>query len=228
MVLRYEEQPLSPFPPRVSTWEGLPFPTALRLLVAEGDDELRRAICTAAATWQFGLASGPVASFTLITEASSLESAMRALASPVDVLIIDAQLGGASALDLVKYASGLDRAPVTLALSADATAAVGFQLATLGARGCLGKPVDIGDVRSSLAAILAEPPDLETSAKAQVGYRHIHTVQDEVKCAMLKRAFTLEGGNITRAAKRLGVTRTAVQQMLDRYGLPRSLTPVEQ
>jgi hypothetical protein len=38
---------------------------------------------------------------------------------------------------------------------------------------------------------------------------------------MLKRALQLEAGNMTRTARRLGVTRAAVQQMVDRYELPR-------
>ena len=56
----------------------------------------------------------------------------------------------------------------------------------------------------------------------QVGFRHIHAVQDEVKRAMLKRALQLESGNISHAARRLGITRAAVQQMIDRFELPRS------
>ena len=41
-----------------------------------------------------------------------------------------------------------------------ATAQVGFELARLGARGCLGKPFDMEDLRSALKNMLAEPPDL--------------------------------------------------------------------
>lgn len=207
-------------------WAGFPFPSTMRLLVVECDRELRQAICTCAAGWTFALppdSVAPIATFKQIREADSVSTAITRLSEVADVLIVSTQLGAESGLTVVEHASRLDQAPATLALSDHATAAVGFQLAKLGARGCLGTPFAMDELRAAIQAILAEPPDLAASARAQVGYRHIHTVQDEVKCAMLKRAFTLEDGNITRAARRLGVTRTAVQQMLDRYGVPRSL-----
>jgi len=199
----------------------------MRLLVVEADDSLRTAIRSAAKSWTFAVARGSDARFATITEAESVCGAIRHLTEPLDVMIVDVKLGSESGLTVVEHANGLERAPAVLAVSDQATAAVGFQLARLGARGCLAKPFAMEDLRAAIQLMLAEPPDLAPSAKAQVGYRHIHTVQDEVKRAMLKRAFTLEDGNITRAARRLGVTRTAVQQMLDRYGLPRSLGPAD-
>ena len=209
------------------TWNNRPFANSMSFLIVEENDALRTEIRRAAASWSFGWssASTPLAVFTTIQEARSVGEAMLALERPVDVVVVDTQLGPDSGLEVVQCASRLDRVPAVLAITDRATAGVGFALATLGARGCLGKPFEMADLHAAIQSMLAEPPDLAASAKAQVGYRHIHVVQDEVKSAMLKQAFVLEHGNITRAARRLGVTRTAVQQMLDRYGLPRSLTP---
>jgi DNA-binding NtrC family response regulator len=198
----------------------------MRLLVVEDDGPLREAMCAAATSWQFllpgGLPERRLVSFTEVREADSMEAGIKALVEPVDVLLVDVRLGEKSGIQVAEHASKLDLAPLTLAISGQATAAEGFRLAALGVRAYLSKPFDMHELRAALALLFTEPPDLTPGARAQVGFRHVHTVQDEVKVAMLKRALTLEEGNITRAATRLGVTRTAVQQMLDRYGLPRS------
>jgi len=209
------------------TWHISPLPNSMSLLIVEENDALRAEILRAAARWSFGStgSGSPLAAFTTIREARSVHEALQALEQPVDVVVVDIHLGPHSGLEVVQRASELDRVPAVFAITDRATAGVGFALAKLGARGCLGLPFEMAELRTAIETMLAEPPDLAAFAKAQVGYRHIHVVQDEVKSAMLKQAFVLEHGNITRAARRLGVTRTAVQQMLDRYGLPRSLTP---
>jgi len=177
------------------------------------------------ASWQFEVPGRPetqLLAFTEVREADSVEAGIAALAEPADLLVVDVRLGDKSGITVAEHASKLDTAPPTLAISGQATAAEGFRLAALGVRAYLSKPFDMHELRKAIQLVFSQPPDLTPGARAQVGYRHVHTVQDEVKVAMLRRALTLEEGNITRAAGRLGVTRTAVQQMLDRYGLPRN------
>jgi len=225
MVLHHDPHSPHGFLPPAAALRALPFPLSMRLLVVAADVRLRATIRSSAPGWTFrrpGDPRAPEATFAAVTDAGSASEAMAHFDAPIDVLIVDIDVGVDSGLRVVEHASRIDRPPATLVISGDATAAVGFQLAKLGARGCLGKPFEMDDLQAAIQTILTQPPDLGPSARAQVGYRHIHTVQDEVKAAMLKHAFTLEDGNITRAAKRLGVTRTAVQQMLDRYGVPRT------
>jgi len=229
MVLHHHEQPGTYWSP-ARAWTAAPFPNSMRLLVVEADPALRATLASAALEWTLEApwdGSRSIATFSTVVEADSVAEALRRLEEPFDVVIVDLQMSGDVALRVVEHANRGDHAPAILALSGDDRAQLGFQLAKLGVRGCLSKPFTMEGVRVAIEKMLAEPPDLATSARAQVGYRHIHTVQDEVKRAMLERAFRLEGGNITRAARRLGVTRTAVQQMLDRYGLPRSLETPE-
>jgi two-component system response regulator RegA len=197
----------------------------MRLLVVEDDVPLREAICAAARNWAFLLpevAGVREGRFHAIAQAGGLQEGVAQLEKPVDMVILDVKLGEESGLELVEHMRRSGRVPAILSVSGQATAAEAFHLAARGVRGYLAKPFDMHELRAAIAAIFAVPPDLSSGAMAQVGYRHIHVVQDEVKRAMLKRALESESGNISRAARRLGVTRAAVQQMLDRYGFPRA------
>ena len=200
----------------------------MRMLLVEDDIPLRDALAEAASDWTVTIPSDGgfrEVVFSEIRRAATVIEALRELSTPVDLLVVDVRLGPESGIDIVRYASDLEVTPTILAISGKATATEAFELAALGVRGYLGKPFDMRELRAAIEGALAKPPDLEQGAMAQVGFRHIHAVQDEVKLAMLKRALQMEAGNITRAARRLGVTRAAVQQMLDRYGLPRPAVP---
>lgn len=197
----------------------------MRVLIVEDDEPLRQAVVSAASAWSVQFGEGEtVRSVALshIVEAASVAEGLSRLKEGCDLLIVDVRLGDESGLTVVEAANRLDSPPVVLAVSGSATANEGFHLAALGVRGYLGKPFDMRELRAAIQGVFLDPPPLEHTAMAQVGHRHIHAVQDEVKKAMLRRALQLDGGNITRAAKRLGVTRAAVQQMLDRYGIPRN------
>lgn len=197
----------------------------MRVVIVEDDEPLRQAVVSAASAWSVQIGEGEEArsvALSNIEEAGSVAEGLERLEEGCDLLIVDVRLGDESGLTIVEAANRLDAPPVVLAVSGQATANEGFHLAALGVRGYLGKPFDMRELRAAIQGVFLEPPPLESNAMAQVGHRHIHAVQDEVKKAMLRRALQLDGGNITRAAKRLGVTRAAVQQMLDRYGIPRN------
>lgn len=72
------------------------------------------------------------------------------------------------------------------------------------------KPIGDGPLLRSL---------LEQVAATRVGHDQLANVLDAVKHSMLKTALWRTGGNYTRTACMLGVTRQAVQQMVARYEL---------
>lgn len=196
----------------------------MRLLLVEDDAPLREAIRDAALNWTVELPfRGELRqiAFESVGTAGSVTEALAALRQPFDLVIVDVRLGDENGMTIVRQVREHNAVPTIIAISGQATATEAFELASLGVRGYLGKPFDMRELRAAIQAVLAEPPNLGHGAMAQVGHRHIHAVQDEVKVAMLKRALQLEDGNLTRTAKHLGVTRAAVQQMLDRYDLPR-------
>jgi transcriptional regulator with GAF, ATPase, and Fis domain len=72
-----------------------------------------------------------------------------------------------------------------------------------------------------------ESPDpnlIAAAAAALVGSLGVDEVQHQIRQSMLAEALRQSQGNLTRAARLLGVTRQAVQQMLDRYQMRRPLS----
>lgn len=61
--------------------------------------------------------------------------------------------------------------------------------------------------------------EIEVVAAALVGRVHIDLVQDRTALAMLKEALRRTGGNYTKAARLLGVTRQGIQQMVQRFDI---------
>jgi transcriptional regulator with GAF, ATPase, and Fis domain len=58
---------------------------------------------------------------------------------------------------------------------------------------------------------------IEALAPTLVGTMPIFVAQNTLKQAMLSAALQQADGNLSRAARLLGVTRQAIQQMLQRY-----------
>jgi len=198
----------------------------MHMLLVEDDAALATAIKAAACGWRLRTdpsdSQSARISPTLVVENSLAAGQERLRLERFDLVLTDVALGEDSGLTLVQLARTLEPAPVLVAISGQATAAQAFALSELGVRGYLAKPFDLHELRAMVEEVLARPPDVEQSAMAQVGHRPIHAVQDEVKRAMLKRALQQEGWNISHTAKRLGVTRAAIQQMMDRFELPRT------
>ncbi|MGC4092939.1 MAG: response regulator [Polyangiaceae bacterium] len=196
----------------------------MRMLLVEDDVGLGEAIMAAARDWTLERGGeGIEAHFDEVLAVSTLQDGIAKLDSEsFDLVVTDVALGEHSGLTLVRHAMSLVASPVIVAISGEATAAQAFALSELGVRGYLAKPFDLRELRGTIQAVLSRPPEVALRASAQVGHRPIHAVQDEVKLAMLRRALHEESGNISRAARRLGITRAGVQQMIDRFELPRN------
>jgi DNA-binding NtrC family response regulator len=178
------------------------------VLVVEDDPSLRQTLVRALSE-RFS----DVASAATVTEARAI------LARPVppDLLLLDVELPDGSALDLVKAAAALPVAPVIVAMSGTARPTQSFDLATLGVRAYLPKPLDLDRLEAAIAAAAAVPPDLQPQLRAVVGHRPIHEVEEEVRTTMLREALGRARGSRRQAAQLLAVSRQLVQHMLRRY-----------
>jgi transcriptional regulator with GAF, ATPase, and Fis domain len=78
-------------------------------------------------------------------------------------------------------------------------------------------PLGLPPSETQPAAELSRP--LSDFVKLQVGKRTLPSVADEIRRCMLVEAVRRTGGNITRTACILGLTRQAVQQMLSNLQL---------
>lgn len=191
--------------------------SAMRILIVEPDDALRDAIALDAEGWPVPDAPHPNEALT----ARTTDEAIALLDHEPGLVIFDVRVGGVSGVRVLEAANERRLTPSCLAMSGEASAEEAFELGTLGVRGYLAKPFTLGELREMVGQTLTAPPDVEGVATAQVGHVAILTVQDRVKKAMLKQALAIADGNYVRAAKSLGVTRQAVQQMVRRYELAR-------
>lgn len=145
-----------------------------------------------------------------VAEAKEVLSANR-----VDLVILDVRLKGESGLEIATFASSLVPAPAVIAVSGAAGPEEAFALAQLGVRAYIPK-AEIAARIAEIAELARDVPPLAPVVKAQVGRRSVREVQEVVRDAMLDQALALERGSLSGAAKRLGVTRQAVQQMARR------------
>jgi len=113
-------------------------------------------------------------------------------------------------------------------MSGKASAREGFELASLGVQAYLAKPFTPEELRATLRdAWHRRTHDTHGSPpiRERVGQQSIHVVQDQIRYEMLREALARTNWNYTRTAKLLGVTRQAVQQMMDRFDLSRADRP---
>lgn len=170
------------------------------------------------------LASFSSASPDSIVEVESIPAALAALAAPFDVAVVATAVAGASCIGLLTAFQEHAWIPYVLVVG-DATAAEAFEFARCGASGYVSNLDGWWGVRSSFSQGPSWHATLESAARMQLGRAGMLDVQSRVKEAMLRAALAATGNNITRAAMLLGVTRTAVQQMLDRFDIPRQSGP---
>ena len=170
------------------------------LLLVEDDEILRRRL--ALAFRDRGLA---------VTEAGSAEAAIDAARkdSP-ELAVVDLRLPGASGLDVVRELAALDPATVVVVLTGYGSIATALEATRLGARHYLTKPADADQI---LAALDGQPAaDVaagDVPSLARVEWEHIQRVLHDCD------------GNISQAARLLGLHRRSLQRKLLKHPLPR-------
>jgi DNA-binding NtrC family response regulator len=134
-----------------------------------------------------------------------------------ELLLLDVELPDGTAFDVMKAAMRGDSVPIALAMSGRAGPIQSFDLARLGVRTYLPKPLDLAVLERALDEAISQPPDLEPYVRSSVGQRAIHEVQEEVRDTMLREALGRARGSRRAAAKLLRVSRQLVQHMLRRF-----------
>lgn len=210
---------MPPQPP--TTWQPVPLPDRVDVLsdsaktasmpdfdlvLVVEDDRMMRATLMRLFTHR----SAAVLSAASVGEATQLLATHR-----VSLVILDVRLRNESGIDVAAFATRLIPAPVVVAVSGAASPGEAFALAQQGVRAYIPK-AELASRMDELVHIMSAAPPLEPLVKAQVGVRSVRQVQEAVRDTMLDQALALEQGNLAGAAKRLGVTRQAVQQMMRR------------
>jgi two-component system, response regulator RegA len=164
-----------------------------RLLLVDDDDVFRRR-----------LARAMVKRGCEVFEAARPSDALAmAKAHAPQRAVVDLRMPGGSGLDVVSELAALDPAPKILVLTGFGSIGTALEAVRRGAVNFLQKPADADQV---LAAFGGEPtiPTLETPSLALVEWEHI------------QRVLQACDGNISEAARQLGVHRRSLQRKIER------------
>lgn len=175
----------------------------LRVLIVLEDPQLGEAFRDALGEWG---ASAQCA--------RTLREAIAACTQSYELLILDAQLPDGSGVTLAELAGRMRPAPLVLAVTGRAAAREAFRMAQLGAVAHLQKPATVADLTVTIEEIFSRPPEFMPHLIASVGRVNFRDVLDRIRRAMAEQALAMAAGNKTGAARLLGITRQAVQQLI--------------
>jgi two-component system response regulator RegA len=166
------------------------------LLVVEDDDFLRERLVRALCERGF-LAQG----------AASLSEARRLSEDAPEYAVVDLRVGDESGLDVLKALLAKDPATRVLMLTGYGSIATAVEAMRLGAVHYLTKPADADQIVSALqrGTSDAAPAAGEPLSLARAEWEHINHVLVSVS------------GNISEAARRLGLHRRSLQRKLAKY-----------
>lgn len=181
----------------------LPDPDSDRMaLVLDDDDVFRTRLCRAleARGWETTAAADGVAALDLAARCSP------------DLAVVDLRLPGASGLEIVRELRKLDETTCIIMLTGYGSIATALSATRLGADHFLTKPADAEQILDAYRKIVegttdpaGEPPAHSIPSLARVEWEHI------------QRVLTDCNGNVSQAAKLLGLHRRSLQRKLSKY-----------
>lgn len=170
------------------------------LLLVDDDEPLRDRLARAFA------ARG----YEVTTAASYDEAVAIAQADSPEMAVVDLRMPGRSGLELIRALHEIDSQTKIVVLTGYGSIATAVEAMRLGAHHYVQKPADADEVLAAFAKGDAPPlSDLEdefaTPSLARTEWEHIQRVLGEC------------GGNISEAARRLGMHRRSLQRKLQKY-----------
>jgi len=171
----------------------------LSVLIADDDEQFRIRLGRAleARGWEVFLAANGAQAIALARE------------NAPGLAIVDLRLGSESGLDLVRALRPLDATMTIIMLTGWGSIATALEAVRGGADHYMSKPVDADQIIAALNSLPSASRAAETPAAvpslARVEWEHI------------QRVLTDCGGNISLAAKQLGLHRRSLQRKLSKY-----------
>jgi len=174
------------------------------LLIVEDDDRLRTRLARALAERGFKT-----------REAGDVTSAVAAARedSP-EYVLVDLRVPGGSGLDVIREVKSIDPATTVVVLTGYGSIATAVEAVQLGAAEYLTKPADVDRI---VAALTRTPP---SGAGGGDGAEQVPSLA-RVEWEHINRVLADADGNISKAARRLGIHRRSLQRKLERFPTPR-------
>jgi two-component system response regulator RegA len=129
---------------------------------------------------------------------------------PPEWAVVDLRMPGENGLEVVKALKNIDPTTKVVVLTGYGSIATAVDAVRLGATYYLPKPADLDDILASFArdtetSSTASCASFQTPSLARAEWEHIHRVLADVQ------------GNISEAARRLGIHRRSLQRKLQKY-----------
>lgn len=144
--------------------------------------------------------------------AATLKEALPGSDEGPEYAVVDLRIGDESGLEVVRQLLARDPGTRVVMLTGYGSIATAVEAIRMGAVNYLTKPADTDDILRALhrgtSEALPSPPG-EPLSLAQAEWEHINSVLVSV------------GGNISEAARRLGLHRRSLQRKLAKYPVPR-------
>ena len=142
-----------------------------------------------------------------VRTAADAEAAVAlAEAESPELAVLDLRMPGESGLELLRRLKAIDPTTKILMLTGYGSIATALEAVRLGAVHYLTKPVDVDEILAAFDrdGAPAETLDTETPSLARVEWEHLQRVLNDCE------------GNLSEAARRLGMHRRSLQRKADR------------
>ncbi len=171
----------------------------LSLLVVDDDDVLRERLVRAFRE----------RGYDAVGASDGQKALALAAKEPPELAVVDLRMPGRSGLDLVRDLLALEPVTKIVVLTGYGSIATAVDAIRIGAKHYLTKPADADEILRALqgepAAANAPDGELETPSLARTEWEHIQRVLADVN------------GNVSEAARRLGLHRRSLQRKLSKY-----------
>jgi two-component system response regulator RegA len=152
--------------------------------------------------------------FDVREAADGLTALELARADPPEHAVVDLRMPGLSGLEVVRGLKQADPATLIVVLTGYGSIATALEAVRLGATHYLSKPADADQIiaafsRGEASASTSPADETSTPSLARVEWEHINRVLADC------------GGNVSQAARTLGIHRRSLQRKLSKYPLAR-------
>jgi two-component system response regulator RegA len=174
--------------------------TAPSILLVDDDETLRERL--ARALRERG--------YEVRTAGNADEAMQKVREDSPELAVLDLKMPGRSGIELLKEIRAHDPSTEVLILTGYGSIATAVEATKLGAVGYVPKPVDADEILAAFSRMRGERPlasaaPVETPSLARAEWEHIQRVLSDC------------GGNISEAARRLGIHRRSLQRKLQKY-----------
>ncbi len=173
---------------------------ASSFLIVDDDERFRERLARAFAARGFDVRAA----------ASAAEALELARAESPECAVIDLKMPGTDGLSLLAELKKIDETTRVVILTGYGSIATAVEATRLGATNYVPKPADVDDILAAFERGEADP--LAPSARAYTAPSLARTEWEHIN-----RVLADCGGNITRAARQLGIHRRSLQRKLQKY-----------